>query len=107
MTAPRSWSARTSRTTCPWPMPNASPLPPPRALSPVQVSFWKGDGVRVVNLEGPLATECPVSAQPLVFCIATEAWRSIADLATHWVIVNNHRDDRGVAGRVETVTAIQ
>ncbi|HPO05839.1 MAG TPA: CapA family protein, partial [Candidatus Gracilibacteria bacterium] len=64
-------------------------------LAPVVQQFWQGEGVRVVNLEGPLALICPESDNPYIFCIPEKTWQSVMNLATHWGIINNHMLDLG------------
>ena len=75
-------------------------LPP--ALPEEIAAFWAGNGPRIVNLEGPLAEECELSPHPYRFCNDFANWREVADLATHWVIANNHAWDLGPEGPAET-----
>ena len=69
----------------------------PRKHSADLQRFWSGSGQRIVNLEGPLAESCLASSNPYIFCNLLNNWRKIADLATMWVIPNNHMLDQGLA----------
>ena len=64
--------------------------------------FWSGNGVRLVNLEGPLHDGCVPRANPWLFCNQLVVWRGLRDLATHWGTRNNHMLDLGVEGMSET-----
>jgi poly-gamma-glutamate synthesis protein (capsule biosynthesis protein) len=67
-------------------------------FAPAVTDFWSGPGLRVVNLEGPLAEECPPNRAQFDFCNSAELWKRVSGLATHWSIRNNHMLDRGLAG---------
>ncbi|HTK04883.1 MAG TPA: AmmeMemoRadiSam system protein B [Candidatus Eisenbacteria bacterium] len=69
--------------------------------------WWRGDGPRIVNLEGPLASECPARKNPFLFCNEFDRWEAITDVATHWSVENNHMLDLGVKGRRETVRLVR
>ena len=58
--------------------------------------FWQGDGLRIVNLETPLAETCEANLNPYIFCTTEAAWKKIKNLATHWGMQNNHMFDVGV-----------
>jgi poly-gamma-glutamate capsule biosynthesis protein CapA/YwtB (metallophosphatase superfamily) len=79
----------------------------PRMLSQSAQDWWAGDGLRFVNLEGPLAGECPPQSNPFMFCLLEKKWLRISSLATHWGLANNHMLDLGVAGLQETERFIQ
>jgi AmmeMemoRadiSam system protein B len=64
--------------------------------------FWAGAGPRIVNLEGPLLGECPLSRNSYVFCNPLSLWLALGPLATHWSLENNHKLDHGMAGYAES-----
>lgn len=64
--------------------------------------WWAGTGVRLVNLEGPLASECKSQTNIWIFCNKESLWLSMKDLATHWGVQNNHMYDLGQVGFEET-----
>ncbi len=64
--------------------------------------FWKGDGPRIVNLEGPLRNECSHHPNPYIFCNPLVRFLTMNNLATHWSMENNHMLDQGNAGYEET-----
>lgn len=74
----------------------------PPVLSAALAAFWKGFGVRLVNLEGPLAEKCTSDPNPYIFCNLFSLWSSAKDLATHWGVMNNHMLDQGTAGVTAT-----
>ncbi len=71
------------------------------------INWWAGKGVRVLNLEGPLATNCKTSSNPYIFCNLETKWKAIKDLATHWLVMNNHMWDQGSAGFEETIRLLK
>jgi len=79
----------------------------PRPLSQPAQDWWAGDGPRFVNLEGPLAGECPPQSNPFRFCLLEKKWLRISGLATHWGLANNHMFDLGATGTLETERIIQ
>lgn len=79
-------------------------FPPP--LPKKAAAWWAGTGLRVVNLEGPLARHCPPQKHPYLFCNLIADWQNISTLATHWGTRNNHMFDRGAAGVSATEQAI-
>ena len=68
----------------------------------VVTDWWAGDGLRFVNLEGPLGAKCVKQSAWYLFCNSVSLWTKMKDLATQWGYMNNHTMDRGVAGFVET-----
>jgi poly-gamma-glutamate synthesis protein (capsule biosynthesis protein) len=76
------------------------------SLSKDMAQFWNGTGMRVANLEGPLAKECVPQENPFLFCNLVSVWSGIRLLATHWVLANNHMFDRGPDGVQETETLL-
>ena len=79
----------------------------PRSLSKSVQDWWAGDGLRFVNLEGPLSGECPSRTNPFLFCNLEKTWLRISALATHWGVQNNHMLDLGATGTLETQRIIQ
>ncbi len=71
------------------------------------MNWWVGKGTRALNLEGPLATNCKISGNPYIFCNLDTKWKMIKDLATHWVVMNNHMWDRGGIGFEETMRLLK
>ncbi len=69
--------------------------------------FWAGEGLRVVNLEGPLSPSCMSAPNPFIFCNPQDLWSDIRDFATHWGVQNNHMLDKGKAGYAETKALIE
>ncbi|MFA5352299.1 MAG: AmmeMemoRadiSam system protein B [Candidatus Gracilibacteria bacterium] len=65
-------------------------------LSPEANLFWQGDGLRIVNLENPLAETCEANPNPYIFCTTEATWKNIKNLATHWGMQNNHMFDNGI-----------
>lgn len=78
---------------------------PPRLPADIE-AFWSGDGIRVLNLEGPLSDECMPRDNPFIFCNKLDVWQGIAHLATHWGTVNNHTFDLGTGGYLKTVSLL-
>lgn len=76
-------------------------LYPPRLPEDMQ-KFWSGSGIRLVNLEGPLATACTPNRTMFDFCNSMKLFHSIQNLATHWGIMNNHMLDQHISGITET-----
>lgn len=68
--------------------------------------WWAGSGLRLLNLEGPLAEKCTPRHNPYLFCNPRALWLDIKDLATHWGVMNNHMLDRGLGGLTETIQII-
>ncbi len=69
--------------------------------------WWAGSGLRILNLEGPLAKTCPARANPWLFCNPLDLWEKVKDLATHWGTQNNHMLDNGTPGLPETARLIR
>ncbi|TSC55957.1 MAG: capsule synthesis protein CapA [Parcubacteria group bacterium Gr01-1014_18] len=70
---------------------------------PEQVkNWWSGEGIRLVNLEGPLREKCTPSSNIFIFCNLLSRWSSLKNLATHWGIENNHMWDQGAGSLAET-----
>lgn len=65
-------------------------------LSSAAKNFWQGNGLRIVNLETPLAETCAKNPNPYIFCTTEATWEKIKNLATHWGMQNNHMFDMGV-----------
>jgi len=82
----------------------ASDMP---ALPKTISDWWSGSGLRLVNLEGPLAKKCNEQTNPYLFCNPEELWLKIKQLATHWSVMNNHMLDMGTRGFAETKKIIQ
>ena len=79
----------------------------PRGPSDEVAAWWAGNGPRIVNLEGPIARTCPSRDNPYLFCNASDDWSSVRDLASHWVVVNNHMFDLGDEGFAGTARLVR
>lgn len=77
------------------------------ALADGAAAWWQGHGPRLVNLEGPVAARCAERENPYLFCNDLAAWSTVAGLATHWAVENNHMLDLGAAARKETVRLLE
>jgi len=77
------------------------------ALPKTISDWWFGNGIRLVNLEGPLAKKCDNQTNPYLFCNPENLWSKIKELATHWSVMNNHMLDLGTHGFEETKKLIQ
>lgn len=77
------------------------------SLSKAFKEFWQGNGIRVVNLEGPLARTCRSNLNSYIFCNRLNFWSKIRDVATHWGVENNHMLDQGKQGYEETKAILQ
>lgn len=71
-------------------------------LRPAMKRFWNGRGLRFVNLEGPLSTNCAPNREMFTFCNAEQLWKGMLGLATHWAVLNNHSLDQHTEGLDET-----
>lgn len=76
-------------------------------LHPMMKQFWAGDGLRFVNLEGPLSFTCEADRSMFTFCNAAHLWNGMLKLATHWAVINNHMFDRYEEGFNETKKIIE
>lgn len=73
-------------------------------LKPDAAAWWTGNGPRVLNLEGPLASTCPPPGHTVfIFCNPLDRFRRVSGLATLWGVMNNHMLDQGKAGQKETL----
>ncbi len=71
-------------------------------LKPGMQEFWKGKGMRFVNLEGPVLSTCAPDRAMFDFCNAEHLWKGMLGLATHWAVLNNHTFDQYTEGLDET-----